>query len=137
MRCHRYQEKLHFGGSSSREWIGGSEKKKTIVKGIKKRLGNLQGNWVDKLQDVLRLYRTTIQTPTKETPFNLVYRSEAVIPIEVSIRNTWTSNPCVDSNNADIRVNMDQLKENRIESAIWKDAYKAMTERYYKNRVQG
>ena len=39
-----------------------------------------KGIWPDELPGVLWAYRTTVRTPTGETPFKLAYGSEAVIP---------------------------------------------------------
>ena len=56
---------------------------RTILDGIKKRLEEAKGRWVEELYAVLWAYRTTVRTPTGETPFMLAYGSEAVIPTEV------------------------------------------------------
>ena len=37
------------------------------------------------MPSVLWAYRTTARTPTRETPFQLTYRSEVVIPAEVRL----------------------------------------------------
>jgi hypothetical protein len=47
------------------------------------RLEDAKGAWVDNLYQVLWSYRTTPQITTGETPFRLVYRADAVIPIEI------------------------------------------------------
>ena len=47
------------------------------------RLERAKGVWLDELPGVLWAYRTTVRTPTGETPFKLAYGSEAVIPTEV------------------------------------------------------
>ena len=39
-----------------------------------------KGRWVDELQNVLWAYRTIKRTATGETPFSMVYGTEAVIP---------------------------------------------------------
>ena len=58
---------------------------RTIVAGLQKRIGAARKGWVEELQGVLWAYRTTPRRATHETPFCLVYGSEAVIPIETSI----------------------------------------------------
>lgn len=55
---------------------------RTILQGLKTRLGRAKGDWVEELPNVLWAYRTTPRTATGETPFSLVYGSEAVIPAE-------------------------------------------------------
>ncbi len=39
--------------------------------------------WVEELPSVLLAYKTTVRTPTKETPFKLTFGTEAVIPVEI------------------------------------------------------
>ncbi|GKC23795.1 reverse transcriptase domain-containing protein [Tanacetum coccineum] len=56
-----------------------------IVKGMERRLGMAHQAWVDKLPQVLWAHRTTPKSSNGETPFSLVYESEAVIPIEISM----------------------------------------------------
>ena len=60
---------------------------RSLLKIIKTRLEGAKGVWPDELQGVLWAYRTTMGTPTGETPFKLAYESEAVIPAEVHIAN--------------------------------------------------
>nr|GEU40921.1 reverse transcriptase domain-containing protein [Tanacetum cinerariifolium] len=54
-----------------------------IVKGMKRRLGMAHQAWVDKLLQVLWAHKTTPKSSNGETPFSLVYESEAVIHIEI------------------------------------------------------
>ncbi|XP_071709187.1 uncharacterized protein [Rutidosis leptorrhynchoides] len=56
-----------------------------IVHAIKARLGMKHSGWVDELPKVLWAHRTTHKNSTGETPFSLVYGSEAVIPAEITI----------------------------------------------------
>ena len=44
-----------------------------------------KGAWLEELPSILWAYRTTTQTPTRETPFNLTYGTEAVILVEVGL----------------------------------------------------
>jgi transposase InsO family protein len=56
---------------------------RTLLKQIKTRFKGVKGMWVEELPSVLWAYRTTVRTPTKETPFKLTFGTEAVIPIEI------------------------------------------------------
>lgn len=60
---------------------------RTIVDGIKARLDSAKGNWADELDLVLWAYRTSLKTATRETSFNLVYRSTMVVPVEINIES--------------------------------------------------
>ncbi|GKB95700.1 reverse transcriptase domain-containing protein [Tanacetum coccineum] len=59
--------------------------KRDIVKGMERRLGKTYQGWVDELPQVLWAHRTTLKSNNRETPFSLVYGSEVVVPIEISI----------------------------------------------------
>lgn len=50
--------------------------------GLKKRLNEAKGKWVNKLPHVLWMYRTTPKRSTRETSFSMMYGSEVVIPME-------------------------------------------------------
>ena len=54
-----------------------------ILDGLKKRLDEVKGKWVDELPHVLWSYRTTSRRLTGETPFSMTYGVEAVIPVEM------------------------------------------------------
>ena len=51
----------------------------SLLKIIKTRFEGVKGVWPDELPGVLWAYRTTMRTPTRETPFKLANGSEAVI----------------------------------------------------------
>lgn len=56
-----------------------------ILDGIKKRLDEAKGNWINELHSVLWAYRTTPRTATGETPYMLVFGAEAVVPTEIGL----------------------------------------------------
>ncbi|GAA0171164.1 hypothetical protein LIER_25261 [Lithospermum erythrorhizon] len=61
---------------------------RTIFKGIKKNLaqsGASGGAWIEELSLVLWSLRTTPSHATCETPFSLIYGTEAVVPVEVGL----------------------------------------------------
>ena len=58
-----------------------------IIRGLKTKLDHVGGSWVDELPSVLWVYRTTPREATGITPFQLVYRGEAIIPIEVGVES--------------------------------------------------
>ena len=53
-----------------------------------KKIEGAKGTWDEELQCILWASRTTIKEATSHTPFSLVYRSEAVLPVEIGIRST-------------------------------------------------
>ena len=69
-----------------------------MLKIIKTRLEGVKGIWPDELPSVLWAYRTTIRTPTGETPFRLAYEIDAVIPAEVGLTSYQVENYDEDKN---------------------------------------
>lgn len=59
---------------------------RTIIQGMKKKLEGKKEEWVEELPVVLMSYKTTVRTPTGETPYSLVYRTEAALPIERKVQ---------------------------------------------------
>ena len=58
---------------------------KIIKDNLKKKLERLKGRWVDELPMVLWVHCTTPKEATRETPFSLVFRTEAIIPTEIGL----------------------------------------------------
>lgn len=56
---------------------------KAIVVELKRMLGDKKGAWVDELSEVLWAYRCTPHGTTGESPFNLTYGINAMLPIEL------------------------------------------------------
>ena len=48
-------------------------------------MDDAKGAWPEELPSVLWAYRTTVRTPTEETPFRLTYDTEVVISVEVGV----------------------------------------------------
>ncbi|KAI3523816.1 hypothetical protein L1887_02241 [Cichorium endivia] len=109
---------------------------RTLVMGLKKRLGKAKGCWVEELPTVLWSYRTTPRTSTNETPFKLTYGTEAVLPPEIFIGSLRTTEFTEEKNNQDLRLNLDILEEKRELANIRQACYKAATEKYYNTRVR-
>ena len=64
---------------------------KVIVSGLKKRLDDAKGKWVEELPHVLWMYRTTPHRSIGETPFSMTYGAEAIIPLETGFPTLRTS----------------------------------------------
>ncbi|XP_022014203.1 uncharacterized protein LOC110913687 [Helianthus annuus] len=86
---------------------------KSIVDGIKARLGTRRRGWVDELPSILWAHRTMPKTSTGETPFSLVYGSEAVIPAEVGLPSPRLTAVNTVDNEAERRLDLDLLEERR------------------------
>ncbi|GKB71220.1 reverse transcriptase domain-containing protein [Tanacetum coccineum] len=59
---------------------------KSLIKGLKSGLGGNRYRWMDEFPNVLRAHRTSLKQINGETPFNLTYKSEVVIPVEIDMR---------------------------------------------------
>ncbi|XP_073051360.1 uncharacterized protein [Primulina eburnea] len=82
-----------------------------------------------------RLARTTPRAPTQETPFSLVYGSEAILPVEIG--QTSARVESYPSNNEDSRaLELDLLEEKRDQAMIRMEAYRNRVMKSYNKRVQ-
>ena len=88
---------------------------KVIVNGLKKRLDDAKGRWVEELPHVLWTYRTTPRRSTGETPFLMSYGADAVIPLEIGFPTlrTQTFNP--NDNDRLLEMSLDLLEEKKGE----------------------
>ena len=77
---------------------------RSLLKIIKTRLEGAKGIWPDELPSVLWAYRTTVRTPTGETPFRLAYGAEAVIPTEVGLMSYRVESYDKDKNEEAMRL---------------------------------
>ena len=95
---------------------------KVIVSGLKKRLDDAKGKWVEELPHVLWTYRTTSRKSTGKTPFSMTYGAEAVIPLETGFSTTTTSSFNSKDNDEQLTRNLDLIEEKR-ENAMVQLAY--------------
>ncbi|GKB34445.1 reverse transcriptase domain-containing protein [Tanacetum coccineum] len=59
---------------------------KSLMEGIKTRLGRVRAGWVDELPNILWVHQTSLKQSNGETPFSLTYGSEVVKPAEIGKR---------------------------------------------------
>ncbi|GKD93358.1 reverse transcriptase domain-containing protein [Tanacetum coccineum] len=109
---------------------------KSLMEGIKARLGMERAGWVDEIPNVLWAHRTSLKQSNGETPFSLTYGSEAVIPAEIGMPTHRTMMIREDENENELRLNMDLLQERREAVAIRKAKYKTKMEQYYNQKVR-
>nr|GEU87492.1 hypothetical protein [Tanacetum cinerariifolium] len=104
---------------------------KSLMEGIKARLGKERAGWVDELPNVLWGHRTSLKQSNGKIPFSLTYRSEAVIPAEIWMPTHQTMMIREDENEDELRLNMDLLQEMREAAAIREAKYKTKIEQYH------
>nr|XP_023873111.1 uncharacterized protein LOC111985683 [Quercus suber] len=113
----RYSTPAYPQGNRQAEAIN-----KVIVNGLKKRLDDTKGNWVEELPHILWTYRTTPRRSNRETPFSMTYGAKTVIPLETGFPTLRTSSFNLSSNNEQLQKNLDLIEEMR-ENAMVQLAY--------------
>ena len=84
---------------------------KVIVNGLKKRLDDTKGRWIEELPHVLWTYRTTPRKSTREMPFSMTYGAEAVIPLENGFPTMRISTFTSDGNDELLKKSLDLVEE--------------------------
>ncbi|GJV09851.1 reverse transcriptase domain-containing protein, partial [Tanacetum coccineum] len=108
---------------------------RSLMEGIKTRLGREKAGWVDELPNFLWAHQTSIKQSSRETLFSLTYGSEAVILAEIGIPTYQTLMIREGYNEEEIRLNLDLLQEKREAAAIREARYKTKMEQYYNKKV--
>ena len=86
---------------------------RSLLKIIKTRLEGAKGIWLEELPSVLWVYRITARTPTKETPFRLIYGNETVIIAEIGLTSYRVDNHEEARNDEAIRLQLNLVDEVR------------------------
>ena len=113
----RYSTPTYPQGNGQAEAVN-----KVIVSGLKKRLDDAKGKWVEELPHVLLTSRTTHHRSTRETPFSMTYEVEAVIPLETGFPTSRTSSFNLKDNDEQLTKSLDLIEEKR-ENAMIQLAY--------------
>ena len=92
------------------------------MSGLKKRLDDVKGKWVEELPHVLWTYWTTPHRSIRETPFSMTYEAEAIIPLEIGFPTLRTSSFSPSSNDGLLEKSLDLIEERR-ENAMVQLAY--------------
>ena len=109
----RYSTSAYPQGNGQAEAVN-----KFIVSGLKKRLDDAKGKWVEELPHVLWTYRTKPRRSTGEAPFSLIYGAEAVIPLETGFLTTRTSSFNPKDNDEQLTRNLDLIGEKREDAMV-------------------
>ncbi|XP_027915960.1 uncharacterized protein K02A2.6-like [Vigna unguiculata] len=121
---------------------------KVIVAELKKRLGEAKGAWVDELSQILWAYQCTPHGTTWESPFNLTYGTNAMLPVEVgepTLRREMQGNThgdrfiChiyLDVNCKRLREELDWTTERRERVVVRAEACKRMVAKRYNAKVR-
>ncbi|XP_057730043.1 uncharacterized protein LOC130945326 [Arachis stenosperma] len=129
-------EKHHFSSVEHPQTNGQAEAaNRVILQAIKRKLDNAKGEWAELIPEILWSYNTTIQTTTGETPFRLVYGSEALIPVEVGIPTIRIELYDEQHNTCTRNAELDLVEEDREIAAIKQRAMKQLAARKHNSKV--
>jgi len=106
------------------------------LNGLKKRLDAAKGLWEDELPAILWSIYTTEESATGETPFMLVYGSEAVLPIELAICTHKVTTFQTTLNNQALREALDLLPFVRGDAYLCEEITKDRMARFYNRKVK-
>ncbi|XP_048622714.1 uncharacterized protein LOC125591869 [Brassica napus] len=107
-----------------------------MVNMLKKRLEGSHGKFAEELHGVLWAYRTTPNTTTGETPYSLVYGSEAIIPTEMHVRTTASGYTSQEEINELMALSLDLLNERREAARLRNWSYQQDIARTYNKKVR-
>ena len=115
--CEHFGIQNHYFSPAHPQANGQAEvANRSLLKIIKTRLEGAKGVWLDELPGVLWAYRTTMRTPTRETPFKLAYGSKVVIPAEVHMANYKVTMYQDKDDEEQLCLNLDLIDEVRIDA---------------------
>lgn len=108
---------------------------KIILQELKKKLGEAKGAWVDELPKVLWGYRCSPHSATGESPFNLTYGTDAMLPVEVGGEALRRQVDNMHQNEESLS-NLDVLSERREMAAVRVEAHKRLIARRHNTKVK-
>ena len=88
------------------------------MNGLKKRLDDAKGKWMEELSYVLWTYLTTSRRSTGETPFSMTYEVEAVITLETRFLALRTSSFTPSNNDGLLGKSLDLMEERRKSAMV-------------------
>ena len=135
--CAHFEIQNHYSSPAHPQANGQAEvANRSLLKIIKTRLEGAKEVWPDELPGVLWAYRTTVRTPTGETPFKLAYGSEAVIPAKMHMANHRVMMYQEKDNTEQLCLNLDLIDEVRMDAERRTVKYKNLMARQYDAMVK-
>ena len=105
---------------------------------LRRMVGDHKSNWHQTLFFTLWAYRTSVKTTTSFTPFQLVYRLEAVLPIQCQIPSLKlvVELPPNASTKEERLLYLNNLDETRQDATLVNEAHKKRIKAQYDKYVQ-
>jgi hypothetical protein len=129
-----YPSSAIIGSTSSDERANG-----LILQGMKTRmfhdLDARSRNWRKELPLELWVLRSNVNRATRDTPFNLVYGEEAVLPPEIYLELAMVAHFNAEDQVAARELDSDLLEERRNTTLANVQKYQASLKRYYNKSV--
>ncbi|GJU30169.1 reverse transcriptase domain-containing protein [Tanacetum coccineum] len=107
---------------------------------LERSVGYNPKGWSEKLNDALWAFRTAYKTPTRCTPFRLVYGKACHLPVEIEHKAYWTLKQC----NMDLTLASESRLMQLNELAELRDGayentriYKERTKKWHDSRLRG
>ncbi|KAL0373856.1 UNVERIFIED_CONTAM: Gag-Pol polyprotein [Sesamum radiatum] len=109
---------------------------RTILQHLKTRLEGAKGSWVEELPGVLWAYRTTPRSATSETPFCLVFGTEAIIPAEIGEETQRIAQYEKERNQEERTFNLTTIEEKRDAAYAKILHHKGLMMRNYNRKIK-
>ncbi|XP_075654844.1 uncharacterized protein LOC142625014 [Castanea sativa] len=109
---------------------------KVILAGLKKRLDDAKGRWVEEIPHVLWTFRTTPRRSTGETPFSMTYGIEVVIPLELGFPTLKSEQYSDEGNQHMLLDNLDTIEERREVASVKMGSYQQKLKQTYDKGVR-
>ena len=106
------------------------------MSGLKKRLDDAKGKWVEELPHVLWTYRITPRRSTGDTLFSMTYGDEAVIPLKNGFPTLRTSTFTSNGNNELLKKNLDLIEEQKENAMVQLTYYQHKLKQGYDTNVK-
>ena len=104
--------------------------------GLKKRLDDAKGKWVEELPHVLWTYQTTPRRSTGETPFSMIYGAEIVIPLEIGFLTLRMSFFTPSNNDGLLEKSLDLVEEQKENVMVQLAYYQHKLKQGYDSNVR-
>ncbi|XP_031742882.1 uncharacterized protein LOC116404507 [Cucumis sativus] len=112
---------------------------KTLCNLLKKIVSKSKRDWQERIGEALWAYRMTHRTPTRVTPYSLVYGVEPVLPLErkiLSLRMT-VQEGLTTEDNVKLRLQeLEALDEKRLEAQQTLECYQARMSKAFDKHVK-